>query len=210
VVVGGGHDHGFSHLKGLTEARPVRWGCINIDAHLDVRRPEPHPTSGSPFYLCLEDGVLLPEDLVEFGIQSHCNGPALWEYVRAKGVRVVHLSELRAPGEALRRFESELSVLAERVDAIAISLDLDALAQAHCPGVSAPQAEGLSSSDVMAMLESAGRHPKVASLGIFELNPAHDIGDATARIAATGAHHFIQASLEAAEAEAAGEAGLSS
>jgi formiminoglutamase len=195
VVVGGGHDHGFSHLRGLqqaTSAQGGRWGCINIDAHLDVRKAEPQITSGSPFYLAIQQGVLEPAHLIEFGIQSHCNRPELWEFAHQNKISIVLWKDLRAPGQAVDRFETELKKLSEHVDHVAISLDLDALSQAHCPGVSAPQAEGFDPREVIAMLEMAARNPKVSSLGIFELNPAHDVGGATARVAATAAYHFIE------------------
>lgn len=190
VVIGGGHDHGFSHLKGLVGATGPRWGCINIDAHLDVRKPEPVATSGSPFYLAIESGVLDPAHLVEFGIQSHCNSKDLWSYAESKALRVVPFAELRR-ADVVSRFSEELERLAGRVDAVAISLDLDALSQDHCPGVSAPQAEGLSSRELMGIMEVAGSHPKVRSLGVFELNPEHDVQDGTARVAATAVHHFL-------------------
>jgi hypothetical protein len=45
------------------------------------------------------------------------------------------------------------------------------------------------------MVEIAGKHPKICSLGIFELNPEHDLGGATARLAATAAWHFVAAAL---------------
>ncbi len=198
VVVGGGHDHGYSHVLGVAEALGLkrRLGCINIDAHLDVRRPAPLPGSGSPFFLAIESGVLDPGHLVEFGIQSHCNAPELWDYVDQKQIQVHSWASLRF-ADRLEAFRAELESLAARVDALVISLDLDALAQAHCPGVSAPQAEGFDPAEVLAMLELAGGHSKVVSLGIFELNPEHDVQDATARFAATAAYHFIEAGLSA-------------
>jgi len=194
VVVGGGHDHGYSQLLGVSEALAPgsRLGCINIDAHLDVRRPAPLPGSGSPFYLAIEGGVLEPANLVEFGIQSHCNSPELWSYVESRGVRVVEWGGLRGV-DRVAAFARQLEELAAKVDAVVISLDLDSISQAHCPGVSAPQAEGFSTDEVIAMMEIAGAHEKVVSLGIFELCPEHDVQDATARVAATCAYHFIDA-----------------
>ena len=103
------------------------------------------------------------------------------------------------PFENLRRanavseFENELARLSQISDAIVISLDLDCAAQAFAPGVSAPQAEGFSSSELITMMEIAGRSEKVISLGIFELNPEHDRDAQTARLAATAAYHWIAA-----------------
>jgi len=196
VVVGGGHDHGYSQLWGVREALgpETRLGCINIDAHLDLRQPSPLPGSGSPFYLAIENGVIDPVHLIEFGIQSHCNGPTLWKYAEEKKIQVHPWSELRGANR-VEAFRKALTELSARVDAVVISLDLDSLSQDHCPGVSAPQAEGFTTSEVIAMMEIAGRSKAVVSLGIFELNPEHDVQDATARVAATSAHHFIEAAL---------------
>jgi formiminoglutamase len=201
VIVGGSHDHGHSHLLGLRnylsekKGPLARLGCINIDAHLDVREPKPQITSGSPFYLSLEAQVIQPEDFIEFGIQDHCNSRELWQYVEKKKVKVVSMRELRF-GAALPKFESCLMDLASRCDMIAISLDLDAVASAYAPGVSAPAAEGLTPSEVFGILELAAKEPKVESLGIFELNPEHDFEDQTAKLAAQSAYYFISTVLQ--------------
>jgi formiminoglutamase len=195
VVVGGGHDHGFSHLRGIVEALPrKRVGCINIDAHFDLRKAEPVITSGSPFYLAIESGVLKPARLIEFGIQNHCNGQELWDYARAKKLSIVPFEKLRH-GKAARAFAAALKKLSATCDAIVVSLDLDAAAAAFAPGVSAPQAEGFTPSDIIEMMEIAGAHSAVVSLGIFELNPLLDLDDRTARLGATAAYHFIARAL---------------
>lgn len=192
VAVGGGHDHGYSHLRGIAEAFPGRTvGCINIDAHLDVRKAEPEITSGSPFYLALESGILKPQHFIEFGIQSHCNGPELWEYVESRGVEVVPFDRVRGWKSGMA-FKAALNRLAGECDVVIVSLDLDAAAAAYAPGVSAPQAEGFSASEIIEMMEEAGRQEKVVSLGIFELNPEFDLDERTARLAATSAWHFVE------------------
>lgn len=199
VIIGGGHDHGYSHLAGVasalqTKGGSLKLGCINIDAHLDVRKATPVITSGSPFHLAIKGGVLNPKYFVEFGIQSHCNAPELWDYVEERKIKVVPFEDLRY-GKAAAQFRAVLKKLSTACDAVVISLDLDAAAQAFAPGVSAPQAEGFSSSDILEMMECAGADPKVVSLGVFELNPVHDIDDMTARLAATAVHHFVARAL---------------
>jgi formiminoglutamase len=204
VVVGGGHDHGFSHLLGISQAlakgvsskrgaqsKKLRLGCINIDAHLDVRKPAPSITSGSPFYLAIESGVLDPSRLVEFGVQSHCNRAELWDYAQKKKIGIVPFEKVRG-GKAMAVFKQALTRLSARCDAIVISMDLDAASEAHAPGVSAPQCEGFTSSEMVQMAELAGQARKVVSLGIFELNPVHDVGDRTARLGAVAAWHFLE------------------
>lgn len=196
IVVGGSHDHGYSHLLGVLESLKsrspkIRLGCINIDAHLDVRKPAPLISSGSPFFLAIEAGVLDPKRFIEFGIQSHCNAPPLWDYIEQKKVKTIPFELLRH-GEAVNVFKKNLRKLASVCDAVVVSLDLDAAACAFAPGVSAPQAEGFTSSEIVEMMELSGQEKKVISLGIFELNPEHDREDQTARLAATAAYHFAE------------------
>jgi formiminoglutamase len=200
LVVGGGHDHGYSHLLGVARAlgfpkKKPRLGCINIDAHLDVRKPDPAITSGSPFYMAIESSVLDPKRFEEFGIQSHCNGPELWEYVKKKKVKVTEYAALRH-GKAVKAFAASLARVAKGCDALVVSFDLDAVVASSAPGVSAPQAEGILPSEAIEMMELAGANRKACSLGIFELNPEHDPEQLTARLAATSAWHFFEAALK--------------
>lgn len=196
VFVGGGHDHGYSQLVGIRRALgpKTRIGCINIDAHLDLRKPEPWITSGSPFYLALEKGLIEGKDFVEFGIQSHCNKSELWEFAKKHSVNIVKFEDLRR-NSAVNVFQQSLKKLSDQCDAVVVSLDLDAAAECFAPGVSAPQSEGFSSSEIIEFCELAGAEKKTVSLGVFELNPVHDIADRTARLGATAAHHFISCIL---------------
>lgn len=196
VVVGGGHDHGFSHLEGVRRQAPDQTlACVNIDAHLDVREPTPLITSGSPFFLAIRQKTIAPERFVEFGIQSHCNAPELWAFVERHGIEVVPMEACRH-GKTIERFENMLRKLAAISDRIVISLDLDSAAEAYAPAVSAPQAEGFSSTELVEIAEICGRHPKVVSLGLFELSPRWDSSEKTARLAATIAYHFVSAALK--------------
>lgn len=201
IVVGGGHDHGYSQVKGIvdflsTDLSPKKskylLGCINIDAHLDVRKPNPLITSGSPFYLAIEGKYIHPKNFIEFGIQSHCNSPELWDYILSRKIRTIPFQSLR-DSRVAQKFEKELEILNSYCHKTVVSLDLDSIAQAFAPGVSAPQSEGFSSREILQMMEIAGRNKKVISLGIFELNPLHDIGDLTSRLAVTSAVHFLNA-----------------
>jgi formimidoylglutamase len=193
VVIGGSHDHGYSHLLGLGGPK-IKLGCMNIDAHLDVRKPAPLVSSGSPFYLALESGVIQPQHFVEFGIQPHCNAPELWKYIESKKAKVVPFEALRS-GRAVTVFARELKKLTSSCDVVAVSLDLDAAAMAYAPGVSAPQSEGFTASEILEMMQISGKSSRVASLGIFELNPVHDRDEQTSRLAANAAYSFVASAL---------------
>lgn len=195
VIVGGSHDHGYTQLMSVKKLHPkARIGCINVDAHFDLRPPNPLILSGSPFWLAIEKGLLKPQHLIEFGIQRHCNAPELWAYAKQKKIPVVHFEGLRF-GKSIPAFKAAMTKLAKQVDQIVLSFDIDAVAQAFAPGVSAPQAEGFTPSEALEMMRTAARHPKVQNVGLFELNPKYDLDGRTARLAATLAYHFVSEKL---------------
>lgn len=188
LVVGGTHDHVYSQLKGVLQAvqrkgKDKSIGCINIDAHLDLRSNQPLMTSGSGFFVAIEEQILSPKNLVEFAIQKNANSQALWSYAEKKKIPIVTLAESRKKG-VVANFKKVLSQLHKRVDQIVLSVDLDAVSEAYAPGVSAPQVDGLTPQEIREMLQVCRQFPKVTSLGVYELNPLHDPDGRTARLSA--------------------------
>lgn len=192
IVVGGGHDFIYSQVKGISFNHTKKTSCINIDPHLDMRPYDEKFTSGSPFRRLLDEKVISSEQLIEYGIQTHANAPALFEYANSKNVDIVYYHELTFVNY-LSVFHQKLTDLTKVSDHIVISLDLDVLQAAYAPGVSAPAVEGFTPEQMKALLKCAASFEEVKSLGIFELNPDLDIDDRTARLAAYCAYYFIEA-----------------
>jgi formiminoglutamase len=172
IVLGGGHDWGYAPIAALLQAG--RTGFINVDAHLDVRASEVHH-SGTSYWRALEGGVR-GEDALWFGVQPSATSTFHRDYVRAKGGHIF-CSEVQ---EARKEAEPIL----ERCNLVDVSLDMDVFAMASAPGVSAPQPNGLSVPTVLEFLSQLFPSPKVRTFGIYELCPAHDVEDMTARLAA--------------------------
>ncbi|MGE4232486.1 MAG: arginase family protein [Bacteriovoracia bacterium] len=192
VVIGGGHDFGYPHVSAVTQRFGVKnVALINVDAHLDVRPVAGGViTSGSPFYLALENKKIIPNNFVEFGIQSHCNDIELANYLRKKKVKVVSLKEARKKN-LVKAFEQILARFSKKK--VVVSIDLDAVAMAFCPGVSAPQADGLTSQELLEICEISGKSKVVVSVGFFELSPILDENNKSIRLAATAIHRLASA-----------------
>lgn len=197
LVVGGGHDYAFPHLKGVDEAlgNNKKIGCINIDPHFDLKPDKKQILSGSPFYMAVEQQIITGKNLVEFGIQRHGNGPSLWNYAYEKEIKTYFYENLRF-GKTIEAFKKALYELSHHCDAIVISLDLDSINMAYAPGVSAPAVEGFTPSEILEMLKLAAQTEQVVSLGIYELNPKFDIDNHTARLAVTAAYHFLDEKID--------------
>ena len=176
IVLGGGHETAYGLF--LAQARatlPVR--ILNWDAHTDVRPVLPEGGhSGSPFRQALEHvGVAGVATYTAAGLQPHAVARAHADWIDARKGRCVWRHELSVEA---------IGPLYAREAPTMVTFDLDAVDQAHAPGVSAPSTGGLSVAEWLAAAEAAGKTPSVRSCDVVELAPPLDRDGQTARLAA--------------------------
>src|SRR5262245_24578116 len=161
IVLGGGHETAYGHFLGYVLANR-KVGIINVDAHLDVRpRLGELGHSGSPFRQALEHPThALPGTrYVCLGAQSHSVSRQHWQYLQERGGIVRWLDETR---EHLKEsFQAGCARLAREGCQVYVTLDADVVQSADVPGVSAPNANGLSGAEVIAWARHAGSSPHV-------------------------------------------------
>jgi formiminoglutamase len=175
IVLGGGHETSYGHFLGYVEAgRQVE--ILNWDAHTDVRElvgGKPH--SGSPFRQAIEH---------RSGACRRYSVAGLQPYVVARE----HLTFVERHGRAVWRDDitpERIAQLYRSMERPALaSFDLDAVSDAEAPGVSAPNAGGLTADLWFEAAYQAGRSPAISSADVVELNPATDREGQTARLAA--------------------------
>lgn len=196
LVIGGGHDLGFPHALGVLESggKGMRLRVCNIDAHLDVRPTAEGITSGSPWYLLGEHPLFQERRgrIDEFGLQPHCNAPALVRYASQKGFGMHWLEGLRKKKRPVQDLFARLLGPPGGQECLVVSLDIDSVRFAEAPGCSAPQTLGFRAEEAIEMSFLAGSHPRVRSFGIFELSPPLDPDGRTALLVA----HCINACLK--------------
>lgn len=183
VILGGGHETAFGHFLGYVEAEhPV--SIINIDAHADVRslkKGKAH--SGSPFYQALNHPSSVCKSYNVFGLNPASVSSEHLELVNTQG-RVLFENETTVANvlEILNRHSSEN---------LMVTMDMDAVKQAEAPGVSAPNASGISSEIWLELAFQFGRHPLVTSFDLSEVNPEYDQDSQTVRLAALTVWYFL-------------------
>jgi formiminoglutamase len=175
VVFGGGHETSFGHFLGYATAG-LTVEILNWDAHPDVRElRDGKAHSGSPFRQALEDSSGACRRYVAAGLEPHVVARAHLDYVERRG-------------RAIWRDEVSLNSMKPIYDSVVapalVSFDLDAVNQADAPGVSAPNAGGLSTDLWLRAAFQAGQCSAVTSADVVELNPRVDNDGATARLAA--------------------------
>jgi len=186
VLLGGGHDGAYASHSALLRSVPGAVVAVNVDAHLDVRPlRDGLITSGTPFRRLAErwgDRYAL----TELGVQPQHNARAHLEWAAARAFAVLSLDEVR--GRVGAAFSEALRMPG---DAVAVSLDLDAVQASAAPGVSAPCPDGLTAADLHACARLAGQDPRVRVLDVMELAPPLDQDGRTARLGAAAIWHFL-------------------
>jgi formiminoglutamase len=186
IVLGGGHEVAWGNFQGLLDQKAIT--TLNFDAHFDLRPllPENKGSSGTSFRQIHDEcqRKKIPWSYACFGIQPFGNTEELFE--TAKNINTTHcLAETMIHHPQLAH--EALGTWIASAQQIHLTLCLDVFAAAHAPGVSAPQALGISPHELLPFFRQALESGKVIGFDIAELNPAYDRDDQTAKLAA----HFV-------------------
>lgn len=192
IIIGGGHDTAWPTIRAM-EAMGKPYGVVNIDAHADVRplKDGGRAHSGSPFYQMLtqQSSHLLPGGFVEFGLQANSVALSHLTMIHNAGMHAVMLDEIRRTG--LETAWTQAYGRAASAQSVYVSLDMDAIASAYAPGVSAPAADGLTPQEVSHVLRHAAASGNLRAFDVVELNPAYDLDNRTAKLAGALAYDVV-------------------
>jgi len=188
IVLGGGNDISYPDCSGLVQAVGEVL-AFNVDSHFDVRADAVR-NSGTPYRQLLEEGFIQPDHFYEMGFQPFANSPVYHRYIEEIGVRGESVQHLRSGG-VIQTFMRILEY--EKPKAIFWGLDMDVVGAADAPGVSAPNAGGLTGDELFHIATVAGKYPASRLLEISEVNPLFDIDQRTCRLAAVVMYSFLSA-----------------
>lgn len=167
LALGGDHAVSYPLVKAHAEHRDEPFGIVQIDAHPDLYEEfDGNPYSHASGFARIMEGGLCSK-LVQVGIRA--STPHQREQAARYGVETVDLSDDVSP--------------ARMPDGpVYLSLDLDGLDPAFVPGVSHPEPGGLSTRDVIRLIQQMpGR---LIGADVVELNPRRDPHGTTAGVAA--------------------------
>ena len=129
---------------------------LHFDAHLDTWDTyfgEPY-THGTPFRRASEEGLLDREHCMHVGIRGPLYSERDLPESADLGFAVVHSTEMDGSGS--RAWSSAMRArLGDRP--VYVSVDIDVLDPSHAPGTGTPEAGGLTSRELLAVLRGAGR-----------------------------------------------------
>jgi formiminoglutamase len=192
MILGGGNDTSYPDCSALALETVGYVLGFNIDAHFDVRADTPR-NSGTPYRQLLEEGFLQGEQFYEIAYQPFANSPLYRRYLLEKGAIAHEFNHVQEVGiQSLL-----LSILnAHHEKAIFWGIDMDVVHDTDAPGVSSPNATGISAAEFCTIARLAGQDKRSRIFEITEVNPSYDIDGRTCRLAAAGLWYFMASSLD--------------
>lgn len=189
VWLGGDHSITLPVLRALRAhlGRPL--AVIHFDAHCDTWQdhfgePSGH---GTWVYEAMQEGLVVDACFTQIGIRSSGERAAR-EYVRTRGGQIFTARDLRGM-ESPVQLQGVMQAIRERLAAhghppVYLSLDIDCLDPAFAPGTGTPEPGGMTSAQVLTLLEEL-HDLNFVGMDCVEVAPAYDHAELTASAAAT-------------------------
>ena len=188
VWLGGDHSVTLPILRALKARLGQPLAVLHFDAHCDTWTDHFGEPSGHGTWVseAMQEGLVIDACFTQMGIRSSGDAQAR-RYVQDRGGQIFTARDLRGL-ESPTQLAPVLTAVRERLAAhghppIYLSLDIDCLDPAFAPGTGTPEPAGLSSAQVMTVLEELADLPWVG-MDCVEVAPPYDHAELTATAAA--------------------------
>jgi len=198
--LGGDHSITLPLLREYRKLLGRPLAVIHFDAHCDTwdnhfGEPSGH---GTWVYEAMQEGLVIDACFTQLGIRSPGQRAAR-EYVQARGGQIFTARQLRGL-ESPAQLAAVLDAIRSRLAAhghppVYLSLDIDCLDPAFAPGTGTPEPGGLSSSQVLSVLEELADLPFVG-MDCVEVSPPYDHAELTSYAAANFVWTYLCGQLE--------------
>jgi len=177
MTAGGDHLTSLPVLRAVAATAPV--GMIHFDSHTDLFHSYfggTLYTHGTPFRRAVEEGLLIPQKVVQIGIRGTQYDHEDLDFAKAVGIRVIKIEEFHQRGVADVMAEARDIVGTERTY---ISYDIDFVDPTFAPGTGTPEVGGPNSFQALQVVrELAG--VTIVGADLVEVSPPFDPSGGTA------------------------------
>ena len=181
VAIGGDHTVALPLLR-VVGRRYGPVAVVHFDAHLDTWDTfyGASYTHGTPFRRASEEGWIDRDHSIHVGVRSSIYGAEDLAEDGRLGFILIRASELEAVGVAgiVARIISRVGIVP-----VYISIDVDVLDPSHAPATGTPEAGGLTSRELLAILRGLSGC-RIVGGDVVEVAPAYDVADITGVAAA--------------------------
>lgn len=186
VMLGGDHYCTFPAVNGFAEGIDAdRVGLVQIDAHTDTVAESPvfgEHFHGSSTHHVADSDVCGYEHVAQVGIRGY-ESPGFFEFAEETGLSLYTQADVTERGVGTV-VEEAVDTVAEGVDAVYVTFDIDAVDPSVAPGTGTPEPGGLSADEALTVMETVGAREAVGAVDLMEVAPTYDVTEGTQRLAA--------------------------
>jgi agmatinase len=200
IWLGGDHSITLSILRCYRQLYKKPMGIIHFDAHCDTwtshfDEPSGH---GTWLYEAVQEKLVIPECIAQIGLRSSGERDTI-EYVRSQNGLIYTSRELRGLENA-RQLHDMLTEITQRQarhgnPPLYLTLDIDCLDPSYAPGTGTPETGGLSSNQVLTILEELVPKLNFVGMDCVEVSPPYDHAELTSQSASSFVWTYLCALL---------------
>ena len=170
VAIGGEHTITLGVLKGFG-AKAKKTAVVSFDAHLDLREEFLGLALSHTSFMRLISEEVKPAKIFEVGTRSVCQEEL--EYAKKAGIEFIQTQHIRKEGtqEIVRQLKAKLAAY----ENVYLTVDMDILDPAFAPAVQNPEADGISTGDLLDIV-CALCDKRVVGFDVVEVAPVYDQG----------------------------------
>ncbi len=179
VFVGGDHGVTFPLVKAFAE-KHTNPGIVIFDAHPDCSEASCLPHRDDLVLALVREKVIKPEHILIVGVRQWQKGEL--QFLRENKIKYYTLAEISSDG-AIDVCDAVMSV-AKDFGSLYVSIDMDVVDPAFAPGVSTPEAGGLSGRELLYFIQRLKLLKNFRAADVMEINPEKDRDTVTVRLGA--------------------------
>ncbi len=178
ILIGGDHSITYPAFRGISSHKNP--GIIIFDAHPDCENNFSPPTHEDFLRTLIEEGSVKKDNVVLVGIRNmHSNEE---QFLKKNRIKVFSMNEIAR--ESVHEVCDAIMSVARRFEPLYVSVDIDVIDPAFAPGTGYTEPGGLTSREILYMLQRIRMLKNFRILDIVEVNPEKDVNDLTVKLAA--------------------------
>lgn len=174
VMLGGDHSITYAAFKGFVK-KHKNPGLVILDAHPDCETAFRPPTHEDLVDTLIDEGVLKSANVIIVGLRNlHDNEK---RFIEKNRINVFPMREISTEG--LQETCDAVMTAAKDFDALYLSIDIDAADPAFAPGTGYLEPGGLTSRELIYLVQRIRKMKNIKMADIVEINPDKDINNIT-------------------------------
>lgn len=152
---------------------------IIFDAHPDLMEPVDNkiPTHEEWLKALINDGFN-PKNILLVGVRN--SDPSELKVIKELGIKMVSVNDLMLSLEGKTDYIMEFGY----GKSVYVSIDIDIVDPAFAPGVGYPEPAGISSRELIYIVQRMNLMKNLVAVDLVEINPSKDVRDLTSKLAA--------------------------